>query len=199
MSPATPTTVATPLLDTPVAGVEDREPQRLSDRRLSGPEPSRERLADNDHRRCPGRVGRREVPAGDDGNAERREVAGVDDVPRRREHLRRAGWSPGATPPRPMPSKPPGGTRASDALSTAGICRTRSITVRQNAAGPAFGSPGHRRVERRDVDASRVETGIGGAGMAQDADERRAEHDEQDTTRDLADDEGAPEPRASGR
>ena len=98
-----------------------------------------------------------------------------------------------------MPSQPPGGTRASDALSTAGVWRTRSITMLQNAVVPAFGLPGHRRIERGDVDASRIETRIGGACVAQDAYERRAEHDEQDATRDLADNEGAPEARASGR
>ena len=87
MSPATPTTVATCGSHGPRSRVEDREPQRLSDRRLSRPEASRERLADDDHQRRPRRVGQRKIPPGDDGNAERREVAGVDDVPGRREHL----------------------------------------------------------------------------------------------------------------
>ena len=57
---------------------------------------------------------------------------------------------------------------------------------------------GDRHVERRDVDASRVEAWVDSAGMAQDAHERRGQHDEQDTTGDLADDERVPEPRPSG-
>ena len=62
---------------------------------------------------------------------------------------------------------------------------------------PARGSPVTDEIERRDLDAARIESGIGGAGMAQDANERRAEHDEQDATRDLADHERAPQPRAA--
>ncbi len=46
------------------------------------------------------------------------------------------GRSPAPTSPRPMPSKPPGGTRASEARSTEGDCRTRSSTVRHRAARP---------------------------------------------------------------
>ena len=75
---------------------DDREPHRLSDRRLAGPQLPRQRFADHDDQRAGRRVGRLEVPPGDDGNAERREVAGVDDVPGRREHRRRPGRSPGA-------------------------------------------------------------------------------------------------------
>ena len=75
--------------------------------------------------------------------------------------------------------------------STAGICRMRSISGPPESRPRRISAARHRRVERRDVDASRIEARIGGAGVAQDAHERRAEHDEQDAARDLADDEGA--------
>src|SRR5438034_6484127 len=50
-----------------------------------------------------------------------------------------------------------------------------------------------------DVCSSDLEAGSRGAGMAQDAHERRAEHDEQDTACDLPGDEGAAQARAGGR
>ena len=48
----------------------------------------------------------------------------------------------------PMPSSPPGGTRASDAASTDGSCRTRSIALGQKVAfAPSF---------RADIERSMV-------------------------------------------
>ena len=139
--------------------IDARSLSGLTDCALSGPEPSRERLADDDRRRSPSRVGRREVASGDDGNAERREVAGVDDVPGRSERLGGAGlvarshaaeadafeatgWNPRER-------------RAVDTQATAG--RARSPSARMRPARPS--SPEVTDdVERCDVDASRIET-----------------------------------------
>ena len=133
-----------------VAGVEDREPQRPVQSPAVRPEPSCERLADNDDRRCPGRVRRREVASGDDGNAERREVAGSTMFQAGENISVVPGRSPGATPPRPMPSKPPGGTRASDAVSTA-----RHLPDAIDHGPPERGRPGFRLAGHRRDRASR--------------------------------------------
>ena len=105
------------------------------------------------------------------------------------------GWSPGATPPRPMPSKPPGGTGRATRARPPGSCGRGQSRVRQNAPGRS-GLADYRRVERGDVDASLIEARIGGARMPQRAYEQRGEYDEQDTARDLADDKSTPETRA---
>ena len=101
-------------------------------------------------------------------------------------------------PGRCPPSRPAARARATPPPRP-GICRMRSSSVCQNAAFSCERLACHGEIDRRDLDAARVESRIGGAGMAQDANERRAEHDEQDRARDLADHERAPQPRTPGR
>ena len=145
---------------------EDVEPQRFSNRRLPWPEPSRKSLADNDHGRGPTRVGGREVPPGDDGNAERREVAGVDDVPGRKEIVSCA-WLVSRSHAANADAFEPTGGNARERRVLDDWCLPDAVDYRPPERGrPGLPLPGHRRVEHRDVNASRIETWIRGTSVA---------------------------------
>src|SRR6185312_10927332 len=92
------------------------------------------------------------------------------------------------------------GRNARERCALDGRCQSDTVDYGPpECGGYGFWLPGYRRVEQGDVDTSRVETRSGGTRMAEDTYERRAEDDEQDATRDLTDNEGAPEAGTSGR
>ena len=147
-------------------------------------------------------IGGAEIAAGHERNPQRREVAGLDDVPvgTRRSAVRPAASTPGTVSRRRRwPSKPPGTDAASVAACTTGQLAHAIDQLAREARSGRVGVAGQRQVERRELDAARIETGIGRTGPLQRPREQAGHDDEQDAERDLRDDERVPQPQPAGR
>ena len=71
--------------------------------------------------------------------------------------------------------------------------------VAREARAGGIGVAGHRQIQRRQLDAVRIEAGIHRAGLLERPHEQSGDDDEQEAERDLRDDERVPHPRTPGR